>query len=59
MGATLAISRATDLPLSGIAPPAYLAGIQLSGVLWAAAFGLYAVHYWPVLTRPRVDGKPG
>ena len=28
-------------------------------VLWAAAFGLYAVRYWPVLTRSRIDGKPG
>jgi uncharacterized protein involved in response to NO len=37
----------------------YLPSIQVSGVLWAAAFGLYAVRYWPVLTRPRLDGKPG
>jgi uncharacterized protein involved in response to NO len=27
--------------------------------LWAAAFGIYAVRYWPVLTRSRVDGQPG
>jgi len=25
----------------------------------AAAFGLYAMRYWPVLSRPRLDGKPG
>ncbi len=37
----------------------YLPSIQVSGVLWAAAFGLYAVRYWPVLTRPRLDGGPG
>ena len=37
----------------------YLPSIQASGVLWAAAFGLYAVRYWPVLSRPRLDGKPG
>jgi uncharacterized protein involved in response to NO len=44
----------------GIALPAlYLASVQLSGLLWAAAFGLYAVRYWPVLTRPRLDGRPG
>ena len=44
----------------GIASPTlYLPSIQLSGLLWAAAFGLYAVRYWPVLTRPRLDGKPG
>jgi uncharacterized protein involved in response to NO len=40
-------------------PALYVASIQLSGVLWAAAFGLYAVRYWPVLTRPRLDGRPG
>ena len=37
----------------------YMESIQLSALLWAAAFGLYAVRYWPVLTRPRLDGKPG
>jgi len=37
----------------------YLPSIQVSGVLWAAAFGLYAVRHWPVLTRPRLDGKAG
>jgi uncharacterized protein involved in response to NO len=37
----------------------YLPSIQVSGVIWAAAFGLYAVRYWPVLTRARLDGKPG
>lgn len=40
-------------------PGLYGASVQLSGVLWAAAFGLYAVRYWPVLSRPRLDGKPG
>jgi uncharacterized protein involved in response to NO len=43
----------------GMAPWAHLASVQLSGLLWAAAFGLYAVRYWPVLTRSRLDGKPG
>jgi uncharacterized protein involved in response to NO len=37
----------------------YLPSVQVSAVLWAAAFGLYAVRYWPVLSRPRLDGKPG
>jgi uncharacterized protein involved in response to NO len=44
----------------GIASPAlYMLTIQLSGLLWSAAFGLYAIRYWPVLTRARLDGKPG
>lgn len=37
----------------------YLPSIQVSGALWALAFGLYVVRYWPILTRPRLDGKPG
>jgi uncharacterized protein involved in response to NO len=37
----------------------HLPSIQISGALWALAFGIYAVRYWPVLTRPRLDGKPG
>ena len=42
-----------------VSPGLYMVTVQLSGLLWAAAFGLYAVRYWPVLTRPRLDGKPG
>src|SRR5690606_25460166 len=30
-----------------------------SGIAWAAAFGLYAIVYWPRLSRPRIDGRPG
>ena len=45
---------------AGIAWPAlYIPAIQVSGLLWSAAFGLYAARYWPVLTRPRLDGKAG
>ncbi|MBL8416540.1 MAG: NnrS family protein [Propionivibrio sp.] len=44
----------------GIASPGlYMASIELSGLLWFVAFGLYIVRYWPVLARPRLDGKPG
>lgn len=42
-----------------VSPDLYIVSIQLSGLLWAAAFGLYSICYWPVLTRPRLDGKPG
>jgi len=46
--------------LGGMAFPAlYLRSIELSGLLWAAAFAIYALRYWPVLTRPRLDGAPG
>ena len=42
-----------------VSPALHLPYIQVSSVLWAAAFGLYAVRYWPVLTRSRLDGNPG
>lgn len=32
----------------------YNIGILLSGLAWAAAFAVFAVTYWPVLTGPRV-----
>lgn len=43
-----------------LAWPAWtLPAITLSAVFWSAGFGLYAVRYWPVLSRPRLDGQPG
>ena len=42
-----------------VSPAWYMGSIELSGLLWTAAFSLYVVCYWPVLTRPRLDGKPG
>lgn len=40
-------------------PTDYFAELVVSGVLWAAAFGIFTVAYVPILTSPRVDGKPG
>ena len=45
------------LPLA--APALTIHAVLCSAALWSAGFGLYAVRYWPVLTRPRLDGKPG
>jgi uncharacterized protein involved in response to NO len=42
-----------------LTPALTLVAVQWSAALWSAAFGLYAVRYWPVLTRARLDGKPG
>jgi len=42
-----------------LVPAAALAAILGSAALWSAGFGLYAIRYWPVLARPRLDGKPG
>ena len=42
-----------------VVPPAYTAALVVSATLWSSAFAIYCVVYWPVLTRPRLDGKPG
>ena len=42
------------------AAPAYFReAVLLSGVLWIAAFVVFVGKYWPVLTRARIDGRPG
>jgi len=45
------------LPLA--VPEMQLGAIVASGVLWSAAFALFTVAFWPILTRARLDGKPG
>ena len=45
------------LPLA--APSQMLHATLASAALWSAGFGLYAVRYWPVLSRSRLDGRPG
>jgi uncharacterized protein involved in response to NO len=45
------------LPL--IAPEVSLAAVVLSALFWSAGFALFTLRYWPVLTRERLDGKPG
>jgi uncharacterized protein involved in response to NO len=45
---------------SGLAPGT-LQGwlLPVGGLAWAAAFGLFAILYAPILTRTRVDGREG
>jgi uncharacterized protein involved in response to NO len=33
--------------------------VIISGVIWTLAFVLFLSRYWPMLLRPRVDGRPG
>ena len=40
-------------------PGIYLATVIASAICWSSAFALYALRYWPVLARARIDGKPG
>jgi uncharacterized protein involved in response to NO len=40
-------------------PEGYRLALSASGALWSAAFLLYLLVYVPILSAPRVDGKPG
>jgi uncharacterized protein involved in response to NO len=40
-------------------PAAYLPAALAAGLLWSAACAVFTIAYWPVLTRPRIDGRPG
>ena len=35
----------------------YMAGIELAGLAWAAAFVIFLLTYGPMLIRPRIDGR--
>ncbi len=39
--------------------PALFMLLIVAGFAWAIAFAIFAAVYWPVLVRPRADGKPG
>jgi len=59
--AFFAMQAAALLRVAGplAAPGSYDLWISLSGAFATLAFATFAVGYWPVLTRPRVDGRPG
>lgn len=45
------------LPL--VVPAWHVGSVVLSATLWSAAFILFTIAFFPVLTRPRLDGQPG
>jgi uncharacterized protein involved in response to NO len=42
-----------------LAPSHTIEAMIVSGALWFAAFALFVVVFFPILTRARADGKPG
>ncbi len=42
-----------------LSPARYSLSIALGGLLWLSAYAIYTVVFWPILTRPRIDGRPG
>jgi uncharacterized protein involved in response to NO len=39
--------------------PAQFVLLIIAGLAWASAFAMFAAIYWPILVRPRADGRPG
>ena len=42
-----------------VSPEEYPTWIALAQVFWILAFGIFLLLYYPILTRPRIDGLPG
>jgi len=40
-------------------PAAYVGATLISALFWFAAFAMFTVAYFPILSRPRLDGEPG
>ncbi len=59
VAAYVLVSVATITRLAGALLPAelYMASLWLSAMAWSMAFALFAVVYWPIVSRPRADGK--
>jgi len=49
---TVAVVIRVTGPLAG---SAYLVMIDVSAAAWILAFAIFGLHYWPILTRPRVS----
>ncbi len=47
----------TLLPI--VFPGQYVFSVLVSQLLWIGAFSLFVWSYWPILSKPRVDGRPG
>jgi uncharacterized protein involved in response to NO len=37
----------------------YIITVMIAGTLWVAGFLIFVIIYWPILTQPRIDNRPG
>ncbi len=61
VGAFAALQLAALCRVFGVLllPALYQNVVVASGILWTLAFGIFLIAYWPILTRPRIDGRAG
>jgi len=55
----LQLSAIVRVLAASVVPGAYREAMIIAGVLWTLAFAVFLLRYWPILTRPRIDGRPG
>lgn len=56
---TLVLATLVRTFLVMLFPVMILNAYVISAILWAVAFAIFTVVYFPILTTPRVDGRPG
>jgi len=57
--ALLQLAALVRVPTAAFAPAWTPHAALGSGLLWTIGFAVMFIAYWPALTRPRVDGRPG
>jgi len=55
----LQIAAVVRVLASSVVAISYRDAMIVSGSLWTLAFVVFLFRYWPILTQPRVDGRPG
>ncbi|HIF9437108.1 TPA: NnrS family protein [Photobacterium damselae] len=55
----LLLSTLVRSVLIWVYPSLTINGYVFSAILWAIAFSIFTIVYYPILTKPRVDGRPG
>lgn len=55
----IALAAAVRVLVGWAWPEVYGASLLASAAFWSAGLGLFAWRYWPVLSRARIDGRPG
>ena len=57
--AAIALAALVRVGVPLAVPAATREAVLAAALLWSAGFALYALRYWPALSRARLDGRPG
>lgn len=55
----VSLAAIVRLAMPMLFPAYYPASVIVAGVLWIAAFAIFAILFVPILIGPRTDGRPG